>query len=157
MLEDHKNRIEAILKKQKKEKETVEERRAEKENKLKEAVKDFEAKKESDIKPAFNELLDVFKSYGRNEVHVTEENDRLPGFQTRQPPSVTLHLSSRAQAADNTRTLRFKLELNPETRIVRLFTSTGKKLVEKTQIALDAMDKKWVQEEFVSYLESLKK
>ncbi len=156
MLEEHKNRIEAILKKDKKQKESVEQKKLEKEQKLRDTVKSFDNKKEAEIKAAFDELLDVFKSYGRNEVHVTEENDRLPNYTPRLPPSITLHLTNRAQAADNQKSLRFVLRLDAEKQIVRVFTSSGKKLTERTQISLDAIDKKWVQEEFVNYLETLK-
>ena len=157
MLDDHKNRIEAILKKQKKEKDSVEQRRIDKENKLKDAVKDFDDKKQNEIKPAFDELLDVFKSYGRHDVHMSEENDRLPGYTPKTPPSITFHLTNRAQAVDNPRSLRFILRLDAEKRLVRVLSSSGKKMTERTQIALDAIDRKWVQEEFVNYLETLKK
>ena len=157
MLDDHKTRLEAILKKQKKEKDSVKQRQVEKEQKLKDAVKDFDDKKEKEIKPAFEELLEVFESYGRHEVHITEENDRLPNYTPKQPPGITFHLVSRALASDNSISLRFVLRLDAEKRIVTAFSSTGKKLVEQTQISLDAVDRKWVQEEFVDYLESLKK
>jgi hypothetical protein len=157
MLDDHKNRLEAILKKQKRDKESVQQRRIEKDQKLRDAVKDFDDKKEKEIKPAFEELLEVFESYGRHEVHITEENDRLPNYTPRLPPGITFHLVSRTQATENSRSLRFIMRLDAEKRIVRVFGSTGKKLVEQTQISLDAIDRKWVQEEFVDYVESLKK
>jgi hypothetical protein len=154
VLDEHKSKLESILKKQQKDADAGKSKLREKEQKRREALDAFEKKKAAEIKPALEELIEVFRGHGRREVHLTEENDRLPNFRPKFPPSVTIHLVSRAQAAENPQSLRFSLRFDADTLTMTVWASNRKRVTQRASAPLDAVTAKWIQEEFVKYVES---
>jgi hypothetical protein len=132
--------LEAILEGRRKQAQVAVKRASEQEKAQAQNLVDFEAKKEKVIKPAFQELVDLYKTNGFT-IRIAEEGEHQ---------NIRLDMT---QVYPDRRDPKpeFRLTFDKRTRTLSLYTSTGSQAGPAGSVSLDDVTADWIQKAFLKY------
>jgi hypothetical protein len=142
-------RLEAILEGRRKQEQATVERVSERQKAQAKNLADFGTKKEEVIKPAFQDIVDLYKTNGTT-IRIVEEGERPDGKRGIQPPYIRLDML-KVYPSHPDQKPEFRLTFDKNNRNLSLFTSTGSQAGSAGNISVDAITAEWIQEAFLKY------